>query len=398
MAAYLNSIGINIDPNMFEPINTALDQADANTAATANHIEGVVEGVADTVVDNLSYSTDTEMTAQTDTQNDQVMYTNLVPHAGMTTTIASTFPVGSANPTAGGAGAIETQTALAHVTGVEYTAQPITESQVKEMTGYGVKSEVKKGAGNGGGGVHLKKGATGSKGSRGVSGAGKSSGGSRPSSSGGRGGGGKGGGGGGGSKAKTIEPKEKKNHQKDYYEEVNGQLDKTEKILSKIEKEEDRLIGDKARANQNKQLELLQKEIDLNKEKQKIQQQELKDIDAEIKEQDRLAESIARTGGVYDSIPDAVFDEDGIVSNYEQISAAIDNIHNKLIDQYNAAAAAGNEDLTKELSKTIEKFDKYGENILKSAQRHDKLQSEIEGTINELKQLQDTIEDIRIDA
>ena len=206
------------------------------------------------------------------------------------------------------------------------------------------------------------------------------------------------GGGGGGSKAKTIEPKEKKTHQKDYYEEVSGQLDKTEKILSKIEKEEDRLIGDKARANQNKQLKLLQKEIDLNKEKQKIQQQELKDIDAEIKEQDRLAESIARTGGVYDSIPDAVFDEDGIVSNYEQISAAIDNIHNKLIDQYNAAAAAGNEDLTKKLSKTIEKFDKYGENILKSAQRHDKLQSEIEGTINELEQLQDTIEDIRIEA
>lgn len=206
------------------------------------------------------------------------------------------------------------------------------------------------------------------------------------------------GGGGGGSKAKTIEPKEKKSHQKDYYEEVNSQLDKTEKILSKIEKEEDRLIGDKARANQNKQLELLQKEIDLNKEKQKIQQQELKDIDAEIKEQDRLAESMAKTGGVYASIPDAVFDEDGIVANYEQISAAIDNIHNKLIDTYNAAAAAGNEDLTKSLSKTIEKFDKYGENILKSAQRHNKLQTEIEGTINELEQLQDAIEDVRIDA
>ena len=538
MAAYLNSIGINIDPSMFEPIETGLDNAAAAAEGTANHIEGVVEGVADTVVDNLSYSTDTEMTAQTDTQNDQVMYTNLTPHPGFTTTIPSTFPVGSANPTASGAGAIETQTAFAHVTGVQYSAEPVTESQVKEMTGYGVKSEVKKGAGGGGGGVHLKKGATGSKGSRGTSGAGKSSGGSRPSSGGG--GGGKGscfvagtpvsmlgyyknieeiqandivlsyneqtkksefsqvvqtmihdviepiytlyikneqlrvtgihrflvvnniidsnpqwicakdlhigqwvlfadgtwhiihkieiniehqtvynfevsnnhnyyvgynqilahnkGGGGSGSKAKTIEPKEKKDHQKDYYEEVNSQLDKTEKILSKIEKEEDRLIGDKARANQNKQLELLQKEIDLNKEKQKIQQQELKDIDARIKEQDKLAESMARTGGVYDSIPDAVFDEDGIIANYEQISAAIDNIHNKLIDKYNAAAAAGNEDLTKSLSKTIEKFDKYGEDILKSAQRHDKLQSEIEGTINELEQLQDAIEDVRIDA
>ena len=107
---------------------------------------------------------------------------------------------------------------------------------------------------------------------------------------------------------------------------------------------------------------------------------------------------MARTGGVMDSIPDAVFDEDGIVANYEQISAAIDNIHNKLIDKYNAAAAAGNEDLTKELTKTIDKFDKYGDNLLKSAQRHNKLQTEIEGTIEELEKLQDAIEDIRIDA
>lgn len=188
MAAYLNSIGINIDPNMFEPINTALDNADANTAATANHIEGVVEGVADTVVDNLSYSTDTEMTAQTDTQNDQIMYTNLKPTPGPTTTIESTFPVGSANPTAGGSGAIETQTATAVVTGVTYQPQPVTESQVKQMTGYGLKSEVTKGGG-GSGGVKLKKGATASKGSRGTAGAGKSSGGSRPSSGGGGGGG-----------------------------------------------------------------------------------------------------------------------------------------------------------------------------------------------------------------
>lgn len=188
MAAYLNSIGINIDPNMFEPINTALDNADANTAATANHIEGVVEGVADTVVDNLSYSTDTEMTAQTDTQQDQIMYTNLTPTPGPTATIESTFPVGSANPTASGSGAIETQTAVATVTGVTYEPQPVTESQVKEMTGYGLKSELTKGGG-GSGGVKLKKGATASKGSHGTSGAGKASRASRPSSGGGGGGG-----------------------------------------------------------------------------------------------------------------------------------------------------------------------------------------------------------------
>ena len=213
------------------------------------------------------------------------------------------------------------------------------------------------------------------------------------------GGGGKGKkGGGGGGKAKTIEPKEKKEHEKDYYEEVNSQLDKTEKILSKIEKEEDRLIGDKARANQNKQLSLLQKEITLNKEKQKIQQQELKDVDKLIKSRDKLAEKTAAEQGILGFIPDVQLDEHGVVSNYEQISAEIDKIHNQLIDKYNAAAAKGDEELTKKIAKSIEQFDKYGEDLLKQIQRHNKLQSEIEATTEEIESLNDAIEDIRIDA
>ena len=93
-----------------------------------------------------------------------------------------------------------------------------------------------------------------------------------------------------------------------------------------------------------------------------------------------------------------MYDEDGVISNYEQISAAIDKIHNQLIDKYNKAAKAGNEDLTKEIQKTIEKFDKYGEEILKNAKRHNKLQSEIEETKNALEELADAIEDIRIEA
>ena len=219
----------------------------------------------------------------------------------------------------------------------------------------------------------------------------------RPSSTGNKGKGS--GGGGGGSKAKTIQPKEKKDHQKDYYEEVNGQLNKTEKILSKIEKEEDRLIGDKARANQNKQLKLLQKEIDLNNKKLGIQKQELSDVDKLIKDQDKLAEKTAKNAGITDfSIPDVILDADGIVSNYEQISKRIDDIHNSLINKYNEAAAAGNEELTKQLEKTISQFDKYGESLLKGAQRHNELKAEIEGTIGELENLDDAIEDIRIDA
>lgn len=381
MAAYLNSIGINIDPSMFEPIETGLDNAASAAENTATHIEGVVEGVADTVVDNLSYSTDTEMTAQTDTQNDQVMYTNLIPHAGRTTTIASTFPVGSANPTAGGAGAIETQTALAHVTGVQYTAEPITESQVKEMTGYGVKSEVKKGAGNGGGGVHLKKGATGSKGSRGTSGAGKSSGGSRPSSSGGGGGGGKkGGGGGSGKTPKTYEPKTKEPLKKeiDLYEKVNTQLDDVETTLKGIEKEEDRLIGDKARANMDKQISLLSKEIDLQKEKLKIQQQEQSDLAKEL------------TGYGYK------FDSDGFITNYNEIIKSYETRLNNLIDQYNKTTTEeGQEALDKQIKQLEKEYDK----AKKAADRYDQLQGkELQDTLNAIEELKDAIEDLRIEA
>lgn len=190
MAAYLNSIGINIDPNMFAPVETGLDNVTADAATMASNVQGIVSDVASAIVGGLSYSTDTEMTAQTDTQQDQIMYTDLTPTPGPETTITSTFPVGSANPTAGGSGGFEVQTAEAVVRGVTYEPHPVTERQMKEMTGYGITSTVKQGPG-GTGGVHLKKGATASKGSRGTAGAGKSSGGSRPSSSGRGGGGGK---------------------------------------------------------------------------------------------------------------------------------------------------------------------------------------------------------------
>ena len=187
MAAYFNSIGINIDPNMFEPVETGLDNVTADAATMANNVQSFVDSTANAITQRLSFSADTEVTEQTATKDDTIMYTNLTPTPGPTTTIESTFPVGSANPTASGSGAIETQTAVATVTGVTYEPQPVTESQVKEMTGYGIKSEVTNGSG-GTGGVKLKKGATASKGSRGGSGAGKASRASTPSSKGGGGG------------------------------------------------------------------------------------------------------------------------------------------------------------------------------------------------------------------
>lgn len=381
MSAYLAGIGMNIPPDMFEPIEESAN-------SMANHVEGVVEGVSDTILDNMDYSVDTEVESKTDTQPDEIVYTNLIPHAGRTATIASTFPVGSANPTAAGTGKIETQTALAHVTGVEYTAESVTAKDIKEMTGYGVTSKPKKG---GKGGVRLKDGASGTKGSTGAT---KHSGGSRPAGGGGKGGGG---GGGGGGSGKTIQPKEKKTHQKDYYEEVDSQLKKLDKTLSKVEAENDRLTGDKARANYDKQIKLLQKEIKLQQQKLKImEEQELKDVDENLIKSAEDAAKALKEAGVSFEIPAFEYDEDGVISNYEEVSKAIDDAHNKLIDAYNEAAAAGDEETTKAIEEQIKHFDEYGAKLLEDARRHDELQAEIEDTKKTLEDLEDAIEDIAI--
>ena len=190
MAAYLNSIGINIDPSMFEPINIGLDEAAANAASMADEIASNAASAAEAITQGLSFSADTEMTEQTAQKDDQVMYTNLIPSEGAGTDITGEMPSITPSTIATASGNYPSVSFTAHIPGVQYTPEAITESQVKEMTGYGVKTEVTQGPG-GTGGVRLKQGATGSRGSRGTSGAGKSSGGSRPSS-GGRGGGGKG--------------------------------------------------------------------------------------------------------------------------------------------------------------------------------------------------------------
>ena len=203
----------------------------------------------------------------------------------------------------------------------------------------------------------------------------------------------------GGGKAKTIEQKEKKNHEKDYYEEVDTQLEKVEKELSRVEKQQDKLVGDKARANQNKQLGLLQKQIELQKEHLRILTEEEKvDVTKHLKEQDKEAEKLVQKYNKLFVIPDPVYDEDGIISNYEQISKAVDDAHNKMIDEYNKAAKTGNEELTKQIQKDIDSLDKYGDAIRKDAQRLDKIVVETEELNNTIQELQDSMQDIRIEA
>lgn len=206
----------------------------------------------------------------------------------------------------------------------------------------------------------------------------------RPSSGGGGGGGGRKGGGGGSGKTpktpKAYEPKTKEPIKKeiDLYEKVNTQLDDVETTLKGIEKEEDRLIGDKARANMDKQISLLSKEIDLQKEKLKIQQQEQSDLAKEL------------TGYGYK------FDSDGFITNYNEIIKSYETRLNNLIDQYNKTTTEeGQEALDKQIKKLEEEYDK----AKKAADRYDQLQGkELQDTLNAIEELKDAIEDLRIEA
>ena len=89
MSAYLASVGINIPPDMFAPIAESAEIA-ADQAISA------MDPVAETAMSALDYSVDTEVESKTDTQPDEIVYTNLTPHPTAAVPITSTFTVGNA--------------------------------------------------------------------------------------------------------------------------------------------------------------------------------------------------------------------------------------------------------------------------------------------------------------
>lgn len=195
----------------------------------------------------------------------------------------------------------------------------------------------------------------------------------------GRGSGGGSGGGGGGSE-KAYEPKQKEyiEEEVDLYERVNAQLDKVDATLKGIQQETDRLIGPKARANMNQQLKLLQKEIDLQNEKLRIQQ----------KERDDLKNELNGFGIAYDS--------EGLITNYADVLKGLEAHVNELIAVHNTTGTQEGQDrLSEEIDGAQENLDKF-KDLYK---RYDELQGkEIQETINQIEELKNSIEDLRIEA
>lgn len=192
----------------------------------------------------------------------------------------------------------------------------------------------------------------------------------------GSGGGGSGGGGGGGGSSFTPDTKEALDDEIDRYERVNTLLDAIANDYERINKEQERLTGDKLVENLSKQTSLLKRQIDLQKEKLSIQNDEMNELQSKL------------------SGYGIQFDAEGYISNYAKIhQGLIDNVNN-LIGQYNAAGTEESQDaINDQIDAANDNLDKFKTLY----QRYDTLiSSDLRDTIQQIEDLNDEIEDLRI--
>lgn len=159
------------------------------------------------------------------------------------------------------------------------------------------------------------------------------------------GGGGSGGGGGGGGSKKEVEDLKL---DLDPLKRYNDLLEQIDHELSIIEEQKDRVYG-------NKYVEAINKEIELNKESLKVQQDKLE----KIKELEKEQQDALKKQGVE-------FDEDGLISNYNELLEKKQAEANKLSGDAKEDAKEAVEDLQ-------DAMDKYEDDVIDS--RRDALEA-----------------------
>ena len=205
----------------------------------------------------------------------------------------------------------------------------------------------------------------------------------------GGGGGSKGSSGGGKSGGSTPKQAEEKKYEPKHEDPIEEEIDRYERVdtllkavdndLKKVANEQDRLTGKERIANMSEQLRLLEKQRDLQKEKLEIQKQEA----AELKN------SLASQYGVQ-------FDSEGYITNYAQVHQQLTDDVNNLVAQYNAATTEEEQEaLKKKLDAAKERLAKFKEEYKK----YDDLVSDgLKSTLQALEDIEDEMEDIRIQA
>lgn len=199
----------------------------------------------------------------------------------------------------------------------------------------------------------------------------KNSTGGNKKSSGGKGGGKKGGGGSGG-KAKEPNKAKGATNKADRYRNNTVKANKLANQMTKLNKQQERLTGKDALKNLQKQLEILEKQKDVIKERLGLQRDE----------QNELANNLKKYG--------ATFDKDGTLNNYF-------TTHDKILKEYNDKVAEWNQ-MTAEQQESNKDYLSNAKEIMdqafKDLERYDKLQQEIAKTQQE--QIDKTQEQINL--
>ena len=202
--------------------------------------------------------------------------------------------------------------------------------------------------------------------------------------SGGGGGGSKGGGGGskggGGGSGKSYEPKKKDpiEDELDRYEHVNTMLEDAENRYDRLNADRERLTGFDMADDMEKEVELLNRQIALHREKLEIQKEEAQELRGELSSQYGIT-----------------FDAEGFITNYATTHDKLVNEVNSLINQYNnTTTEEGQEALEEQIEDAQDALDDFNETY----QRYDELWAgDLQETLNTLEDLEDQIEDIRIE-
>ena len=198
--------------------------------------------------------------------------------------------------------------------------------------------------------------------------------------SGGGSGGGSGGSGGGGGGGSSYEPKTKDpiEDELDRYERVNTMLEDAENRYERLNADRERLTGFDMADDMEKEVELLNRQIALHREKLEIQKEEAQEL------KDQLSSQYGIT-----------FDAEGFITNYAATHDRLVNEVNSLINQYNnTSTEEGQEALEKQIENAQDALDNFNETY----QRYDELWAgDLQETLNTLEDLEDQIEDIRIE-
>ena len=150
------------------------------------------------------------------------------------------------------------------------------------------------------------------------------------------------GGGGSSSQPDSMDPIEK---EKDRYHDVNVELKLIQNSLDKLEKQKEKLFGKDLIENLNKQLELLNDQIDTTNDKMVIAEGEAQELRGKL----------AGNG--------VAFNTDGTIANYAQAYQAQLNYVNSIIAQYNAMDKNSQENFKDTVENAKKNFEKFVENI-----------------------------------